>query len=343
MNSFRLSSIAAAVCVTLVAACDGGSSLTTTSRTLGDSTLVPSGDVTHPDGAIAERKDLGDHPFGIAVSSEGTIYIGRPYANRLERVDLPGSDFTGGVSVGDIPTAIAFGPAGDRAYVTNQWSQSVGIIDVASNVQVAAVTVPGDPFVLAVAPDGGTVYASTNVGGVHAIDAVADTIVASWSFKGPINGLAFHPDGVRLYAVVQFGYDQTPGEIEEIDTRTQAVLRTIAVPDAGDLQGIAVSPDGSELYVADEYGPLHVLELDGGTQVATVPGAQGGFGLALTRDGTQLYMSTSYGGVVYVVDRAGRSLLKTIETGGRPRRIVFDLTGTTAVIPNEDGWVDFVK
>jgi hypothetical protein len=29
--------------------------------------------------------------------------------------------------------------------------------------------------------------------------------------------------------------------------------------------------------------------------------------------------------------------------GGRPRRIGFDRRGTTTVVANEDGWVDFIR
>jgi len=46
---------------------------------------------------------------------------------------------------------------------------------------------------------------------------------------------------------------------------------------------------------------------------------------------------------VFVFDRVTRALLGTVATGGSPRYIAFDAAGTTGVIPNEFGWVDFVR
>jgi hypothetical protein len=36
-------------------------------------------------------------------------------------------------------------------------------------------------------------------------------------------------------------------------------------------------------------------------------------------------------------------VLRTIATGGTPRRVAFDPTSGIAMVTNENGWVDFVK
>src|SRR5438034_818512 len=67
------------------------------------------------------------------------------------------------------------------------------------------------------------------------------------------------------------------------------------------------------------------------------------FDVAVTPDDAQLYVSTLADGKVYVLDRAQRMVVDSIVTGGSPRYVGFDADGTHAVIPNEGGWVDFVR
>jgi YVTN family beta-propeller protein len=48
-------------------------------------------------------------------------------------------------------------------------------------------------------------------------------------------------------------------------------------------------------------------------------------------------------GEVVVVDRATRTVVQRIATGGVPRRIVFDQAGTLAVVANEQGYVTYIR
>ena len=64
--------------------------------------------------------------------------------------------------------------------------------------------------------------------------------------------------------------------------------------------------------------------------------------LQLTPDSTQLYVGL-LDGAIQIVDRADRLVVRTVQTGGRPRRIAFDRSGTTAVVANEAGWVDILR
>jgi YVTN family beta-propeller protein len=67
------------------------------------------------------------------------------------------------------------------------------------------------------------------------------------------------------------------------------------------------------------------------------------FDVAVTPDGDQLWVSTLADGKVFVLDRASHAVLQVIATNGNPRYIVFDATGSRAVITNESGWVTFVR
>ena len=108
-------------------------------------------------------------------------------------------------------------------------------------------------------------------------------------------------------------------------------------------QGLAVSPDGAELYVADEREhEVKIWDLKSGTLRTSVALAGPAWDLQLTPDSTQIYVSL-LDGALQILDRADRSVVRTVRLGGRPRRIGFDRAGTTAVVANEAGWVDILR
>jgi len=132
---------------------------------------TPNGFLTTPpvpggDGTVA-RMALPGGPLGIAVASEGFAYITQAYFGQapgtVARVDLNARTVTASIPVGMVPSLVIFNATRTRAYVSNQWSDNVGIIDVASNTQTDVIPTNGDPFALALSPDGTTLLVTTNV------------------------------------------------------------------------------------------------------------------------------------------------------------------------------------
>src|SRR5207247_10853512 len=116
------------------------------------------------------------------------------------------------------------------------------------------------------------------------------------------------------------------------------------------IQNLAVARAGSELYATDiQRSGLLISPMEDGVTVGRLELLLGSgqvrnaFDVAVTPDNTQLYVSTLADGKVYVLDRAQRMVVDSIVTGGSPRYVGFDADGTHAVIPNEGGWVDFVR
>ena len=296
---------------------------------------------THPGGVVSATQPLGQRPFGTAVSRHGVVYVTRLDAESLGRAKLPHTTFSDGVTVGSVPTDVAFTHDGKTAYVANQFSDNVGVVDVGRDTQVDVIPVIGDPFDVIVAPDDQTIFVSTNVDTVYRIDPVSKTVVAKFGlpteFGVVLIGLTFNRDGTLLYAGTR-----AAGTVIEYSVTANVVLRTIPV--GGQPQGVAVSPDGAELYVADETGfQLLVWDLTTNTLTAAVSLGGSPFDLKLTPDDAQIYVGVRTSGQVRVFERVTRALVTTIATGGAPRRIAFDRSGRTAVIANEAGWVDFVK
>lgn len=273
--------------------------------------------------------------YGIAVAPTGTVYATQPGGSTLVHISLSTLSVVRSVPVGAAPTGVAFSSDGATAYVTNQFSRNLGIVSVAADSQVDAVAVHGDPFVTLPSPDGSRVYVAANDDSLFVVDPAARTVTASLHTGSAPNGLAFNPAATRLYVSNFVGRN-----VVEVDPAIPLVLRTFTT--GGTPQGLAVSADGSELYVANEDGWLDVFDLSTGARADSVPLAGPAFGLALSPDGAVLYVGLIRNGAVAVVRRATHRVIKTLVTGGDPRRIAFTADGRHAVIANLAGWVDVV-
>lgn len=277
---------------------------------------------------------LSSRAYAVAVSSRGVAYVGQPDLFRLLRADLPQSAFADSLTVGNTPTEVAFNSSGSQAYVTNQFSQNVGVIDVATNTQTSTVQVSGNPFAVVVAPGDSIIYVTTTADSLFGIRAATGAIAHRLSLPIISNGFAIHDS--LLYISTR-----DVGTVTVLNLKNNLFIDTIPV--GGAPQGIVVSPDGKELYVANELSTLQFWNIAGDSLDASVALAGRGFGLALRPSDGKLYVTTLEGGEVQVVDPATHAIVRSINVGGIPRRIAFEVDGSIGVVANEGGWVDFIR
>jgi len=292
--------------------------------------------VTHPSGSAAGTPAVASRPFGIAISATGLVYVSRQDVPYLQVTQLPDTGFADSIRVGLDPTDVAFTSTGATAYVTNQASGTVSVIDVASKQTVDSIaTAPyGTPLRVVVGRDDQHFYVSTDSATILEFSTATNAATQGWVLSGPVNGLVFRPDGGILYATSTTGY------LFEI-TPSTGVARYAQI--GGAPQDLAVSLTNDELWIADSAGDVQVLQAATAAPIATVTGATGVFGLTMSPDGTRLYASVPSTGQVLIIDRASRSIGNTLSVGGSPRRIAFDRFGTAALIANESGYVSVVK
>jgi DNA-binding beta-propeller fold protein YncE len=293
------------------------------------------GAATHPVGLVAGTPLVASRPFAVAISANGVAYVGRQDVPYLQATTLPDSSFSDSVRVGVDPTDIAFNKVGTTAYVTNQFSGTVGIVSVAAGVSVDSVGVPGSPFRVLAAPNTGQVFVSSNNDSVYAIALSSKTIVRRWGFNAPVNGMVLTGDGVTLY-VSSIG-----GSLYRFNVNGSGSVDSAMI--GGKPQDVALAPGGQELYVANETGSLEIRNPTSLARIDTVAGATGAFGLKPTPDGAQLYATYPGLGLIRIIDVGSRTLGPTLVVGGTPRRIAFDRTGGTALIPNEAGFVTVIR
>jgi YVTN family beta-propeller protein len=308
-----------------------GHAQVTARHTFGSRTVADTIDVV-----VRARIPVSGRPYGLDVSPAGVVYVTLVDGAALARIDVAGLAVTRTVPVGFGPTQVAFNPAGDSAYVTNQLSGTVGVVDVAGDSGVGeAIPVAGAPFVVDVGPSGNAIYVVGNADSVFVLHAATRAVDTSLAVLGAPNGLAFHPTTPTLYVSASFG-----GTVTEINTASRAKVRTINV--GGQPQGLVVAPNGSELYVANLAGRLDIISTVSGAVIGAIGLPGGAFGLALAPDGTTLYATLIHSGRVAVINRVTRAVLRILPVGGAPRRLGFDPASGHAVVANEAGFVDVV-
>ena len=152
---------------TVRAALESGQSVTFTLTAFAGSSL---------EGRVERTDPLSSRPYAVAISREDVVYVTQLDNRRLSRIDLPALGEAGSVIVGNTPTDVSFNPSGTRAYVANQFSQTIGVVDVASNTQVSTISVVGAAF--EVIPDGedATLYVVTNSDRLYQVDRVTGAI-----------------------------------------------------------------------------------------------------------------------------------------------------------------------
>jgi YVTN family beta-propeller protein len=309
----------------------------TTIRAATTDSLSATATVTVLDSLLIARTKLAGRPYAAAISSTDVAYVGQTDLSRVARANLPSQVFGSSVTVGSVPTEIAFNSTGTRAYVTNQYSSTVSVVDVASNMQIDTIPVANRPFEIIVAPGDSILYVA-NVSSVQGIRLATKEIIVEFGIPEVGNGVAIARDTL-LYVSTHNG-----GTVVEFNLRTRALGRTFAV--GGVPQKLALSPDGTELYIANEWGYVQFWDLDTGLQIGTnlaLPAAA--YGMARRPTNGLLYVTSAYfgGGYIYIIDPVARTLVYSAIVGGSTRHVVFTADGSVGLVPNESGWVDFLK
>ena len=227
-------------------------------------------------------------------------------------------------------TAIAMPAQAYYAYVTNSLSDTVSVIDTATNTVVAVIPVGDQPEPVAVHWDGSRVYvgnqgsASEGGGSISVIDTITNTVIDTIPEQNGVDGIAITPDGTTLYATNPGGHRLPPDCISDsvsvIDVATHTVKAVIEVGDHP--WGLTISPDGSRVYVANAHDEtLSVIDTATNQVVNTVnlgDGCDAGTDHhtatpVLSPDGSMLYMIHMHSDLVSVMDTATETVIAQID------------------------------
>ncbi len=229
--------------------------------------------------------------------------------------------------------------AGARdAYVANENSDDVSILDVTSNFVAAPIAVGDAPTGIAATPAGDRVYV-TSAGVADRVVAI-DTrtrAVGPPVFVGnnPVQ-IAITPDGTRAYVT-----NDGSMSVSVIDLATNQVIDTVMIG-AASPSGLAIHPDGSRAYVS-VLSDMTVRIIDTATNELTGSPISVGLAarrLAITPDGRRLYVPNNGTQDVSVIDTGSNQVVATVPLdspmlGFAGVGIAPD--GSSAYVPSLDG------
>jgi YVTN family beta-propeller protein len=141
------------------------------------------------------------------------------------------------IDVGISPLGVGVNLDGSKVYVANFDSNTVSVIDTATNTVTDTILSVSQPVSVAVNPQGTKIYVSNVNGTVSVIDTVTNTVIATISVGAFPSGVAVTPDGSKVY-VANFGSNS----VSVINTATDKVIATIPVGSEPLAFGVFIQP-----------------------------------------------------------------------------------------------------
>ena len=236
------------------------------------------------------------------------------------------------------------------AYVPNQGSNNVSVIDDATLSVAATIPAGSTPSGVSVSADGSRVYiANLSSNNVTVIDGTTNTVVTTVAVGLAPYGLVVSPDGSEVYVPNSGGNsvsvidtatntvvatipglnnpwypDVTPdgaillvpnhatNTVSAIDTATRTIVQTYVVQTAP--VSVSVTPNGSKAYVTNDNGNI-ASAIDLGTGIVTaLPGTGSTIGVDFLPDSSMAYFASWNSGNIYRIDTATDTIVQTIVT-----------------------------
>ena len=218
------------------------------------------------------------------------------------------------------------------AYITNGSSDTVSVINIATNTVTDTIAVGRSPMGVATAPNGSKVYVTNGDNTVSVIDTATNTKTATITgFQSP-TGLAVTPDGTKVYVA-----NRNVSYVQVIDTSTNAVSPI----EVGAAQyGVAVAPDGSKVYIANDSanGVSVITTATNPPTVTSIVLSDNPYGLAVSPDGTKLYVGVRGDrmlptpSTIQVVNTSDNTVAATVTLGDQPWGLAVSADGTTVYV-----------
>jgi PQQ-dependent catabolism-associated beta-propeller protein len=205
-------------------------------------------------------------------------------------------------------------PAGELAYVTNEDSQELSVIDTRTDSVVATIPVGTRPRGVRVSADGKTVFVA-------------------------LSGSPKCPPTMPDEECEKLKADKTKDGVAVVDAVARKVIRVL--PGGSDPETFDISEDGSTLFVSNEdAGTASIVDIASGKIRTTVQVGKEPEGVRLQPDGAAVWVTGETDHNVTLIDTRSGKVIGQIEVGKRPRDLGFTPDGRRAYVTSEiDGTV----
>jgi YVTN family beta-propeller protein len=168
---------------------------------------------------VADIGGVGPDPFSLAVQADGSRLLVCNYrGDSVSVIDTASNAVVATIPVGRVPVAVAITPDDALAFVVNQGSANITVIDLATLKAVGTpIKVAFTPSAIAFTPDGTQAYVvHQGGGGLSRIALNSGTFSTTFTATGTaLYDIAIDPDGKRaivtgFYSKVVYVYDIDP-------------------------------------------------------------------------------------------------------------------------------------
>lgn len=229
------------------------------------------------------------------------------------------------------------------AFVSNEGSGDVSVIDLDSGREVSRIAVGARPRGIHLSPDGAFVFvalsddAPATEGDGDAIAAISireGTVVARHPAGTDPEQFALSPDGRHLYAA-----NEDAGTASITDLESGEILTTLVV--GIEPEGVAVSPDGRWVYVtAETSNTVSVIDTERNEVIASFLVDIRPRGVTFSPDGRRAYVTCEISGTLVVIDTDGHAVIASIPLGeGRAKPVGVEVSpdGSRVYVANGHG------
>ncbi|MCJ2083412.1 YncE family protein [Methylobacterium sp. J-090] len=248
------------------------------------------------------------------------VYVVSQEGSTLTPVAPPGAT----IPVGKGPAQVAAGPDG-RLYLAHSDTHTVSVVDGRTGAVLARFPFAGQPFGVAVARDGRSLFVGDWSGGrVVRLSSATGAVEGGVGVGRDPAGLVLDAKG-RLYVA-----DRESRQVSVVETATLTRIGTVPVGEGP--FALALNPAEDRLYVANvRSGDLHAI--DTATLKPAGRAILGGmpYGVAVSGDGARVLVTNQQAGTLHVLDAALKPVA-TIPVGRYPEGVA--VAGDKAYVAN---------
>jgi YVTN family beta-propeller protein len=237
-----------------------------------------------------------------------------------------------------LPAISAFGSAGSSLtadslagvmYVQNSNSNSISVVDLATNEILRNITVDGTPHNIKLSEDQLTLYILTSdrdSGTIFMLNTTSNELMNEIPTEVSIQDIAIF-NGTMYASDVRGGkvlvMDVNGTLIDEIDVGSRP-------------QYMEVRPDGRVLYVTRLGGPISVVDLEQKIVIKEIDSGSIPHRLSFTNRGPVLFVVNAESDTLSVIDSYEHEVIKTISVGDTPGYVALNPDETLAYVTNMD-------
>ncbi|MDQ3961908.1 MAG: DUF192 domain-containing protein [Thermoproteota archaeon] len=214
-------------------------------------------------------------------------------------------------------------------YVQNSNSNSISVVDLATNAILRNISVDGTPHNIKLSEDQLTLYILTSdrdSGTIFMLNTTSNEHMNEISTGVSIVDIAIFND--TMYASDVVGgkvlvMNVNGTLMDEIDVGSRP-------------QYMAVRPDGQVLYVTRLGGPISVVDLEQKIVIKEIDSGNMPHHLSFTNGGEVLFVVNAESNTMSVIDSYKHEVIKTIPVGDSPRYVALNPDETLAYVTNMD-------